>query len=156
MRIDAKVGEQAEGWTCVGVGVVDDFYDFTDSAPWVGDISLGFMELDIAAEDLGGHVRALLDGADDEDELWTLVLGLRLEVEEGTGEPPRFSLWAEDAEGVATREAFKEILDVALWRLQQLAPEALRPQVVAAGDDMDRVVELLRGACVRVPVISWE
>ena len=44
MRIDAKVGEQAEGWTCVGVGVVDDFYDFTDSAPWVGDISLGFME----------------------------------------------------------------------------------------------------------------
>ena len=46
MRIDAKVGEQAEGWTCVGVGVVDDFYDFTDSVPWVGDISLGFMELD--------------------------------------------------------------------------------------------------------------
>jgi hypothetical protein len=156
MRIDAKVGEQAEGWTCVGVGVVDDFYDFTDSAPWVGDISLGFMELDIAAEDLGGHVRALVDGADDEDELWTLLLGLRLEVEEGAGSPPRFSLWAEDAEGIATREAFKEIQDVALWRLQQLAPEALRPQVVAAGDDMDRVVELLRGACVRVPVISWE
>ena len=59
MRIDAKVGEQAEGWTCVGVGVVDDFYDFTDSAAWVGDISLGFMELDIAAEELGGHVRCL-------------------------------------------------------------------------------------------------
>ncbi len=156
MRIDAKVGEQAEGWTCVGVGVVDDFYDFTDSAPWVGDISLGFMELDIAAEELGGHVRYLVDGADDEDELWTLVLGLRLEVEEGAGSPPRFSLCAEDAEGVATRDAFKQILDVALWRLQQLAPEALRPQVAAAGDDMDRVVELLRGACVRVPVISWE
>jgi len=156
MRIDAKVGEQAEGWTCVGVGVVDDFYDFTDSAAWVGDISLGFMELDIAAEELGGHVRYLVDGADDEDELWTLVLGLRLEVAEGAGSPPCFSLWAEDAAGVAVLEAFKQIQDVALWRLQQLAPEALRPQVVAAGDDMDRVVELLRGACVRVPLISWE
>jgi hypothetical protein len=156
MRIDAKVGEQAEGWTCVGVGVVDDFYDFTDSSAWVGDISLGFMELDIAAEELGGHVRYLVDGADDEDELWTLVLGLRLEVEEGAGETPRFSLWAEDAEGVAVKEAFKQIQDVALWRLQQLAPEALRAQVAAAGDDMDRVVEILRGACVRVPVISWE
>jgi hypothetical protein len=52
--------------------------------------------------------------------------------------------------------AFHDILSVALWRLQQLAPEALRPQVVAAGDDMDHVVELLRGACVRVPEISWE
>ncbi len=155
MRIDAKVGEQAEGWTCVGVGAVDDFYDFTDSAAWVGDISLGFMEFDIAAEELGGHVRYLVDGAEDEDELWTLVLGLRLEVEEGAGSP-RFSLWAEDAEGAAVKEAFRQIQEVALWRLQQLAPEALRPQVVAAGDDMDRVVELLRGACVRVPVISWE
>jgi len=156
MRIDAKVGEQAEGWTCVGVGQVDDFYDFTDSAAWVGDISLGFMELDIAAEELGGHVRYLVDGADDEDELWTLVLGLRLEVEEGTGAPPRFSLWAEDGEGVAVKATFKEIQEVALWRLQQLAPEAVRPQVVAVGDDMDRVVELLRAACVRVPLISSE
>ena len=69
---------------------------------------------------------------------------------------PYIALQSFYAEGDATREAFKEILDVALWRLQQLAPEALRPQVVAAGDDMDRVVELLRGACVRVPVISWE
>jgi hypothetical protein len=114
------------------------------------------MEFDIAAEELGGHVRYLVDGAEDEDELWTLVLGLRLEVEEGAGSPPRFSLWAEDAEGAPVKEAFRQIQEVALWRLQQLAPEALRPQVVAAGDDMDRVVELLRGACVRVPVISWE
>ena len=57
----------------MGVGQVDDFYDFTDSAAWVGDISLGFMELDIAAEELGGHVRYLVDGADDEDELALLA-----------------------------------------------------------------------------------